>query len=179
MVLFLGNQISKWCSFEKKMTYFSHFLVTRQKLQKFLQHISHSHIYTNLLTILTFFALPILKKIRIYQERFLFGMSPGFLFAPFWNNQQITKWWAKFKLECLLLISTYTRGKFIVICKPRTLNDGGEDSVKYRNRKKHRFLASGHFAFYRKNDNNLIASLSQLEVPCLNVTLDALKNWLF
>ena len=24
-----------------------------------------------------FFALPILKKIRIYQVRFLFGMSPG------------------------------------------------------------------------------------------------------
>ena len=37
----------------------------------------------------------------------------------------------KFKLECLLLICTYTNVKFIVICKPRTLNDGGEDSVKY------------------------------------------------
>ena len=32
-------------------------------------------------------------------------------------------------LECLLLICTYTNEKFIVICKPRTLNDGGEDSV--------------------------------------------------
>ena len=29
----------------------------------------------------------------------------------------------------------------MVICKPRTLNDGGEDSVKYKNRKKHLFLA--------------------------------------
>ena len=28
------------------LTYFSHFLVTREKLQKFLQHISHSHRYT-------------------------------------------------------------------------------------------------------------------------------------
>ena len=26
---------------------------------------------------MTFFALQILKKIRIYQVRFLFGMSPG------------------------------------------------------------------------------------------------------
>ena len=46
MVFFFGNQISKWRSFEKKklfLTYFSHFLVTREKLQKFLQHISHSH----------------------------------------------------------------------------------------------------------------------------------------
>ena len=37
-----------------------------------------THIHTRiLLTLLTFFALPILKKIRIYQIRFLFGMSPG------------------------------------------------------------------------------------------------------
>ena len=44
---FFGNQISKWRSFEKGLflTYFSHFLVTREKLQKFLQHISHSHTY--------------------------------------------------------------------------------------------------------------------------------------
>ena len=38
-----------------------------------------THIHTRiLLTLLTFFALPILKKkIRIYQTRFLFSMSPG------------------------------------------------------------------------------------------------------
>ena len=39
IVIFFGNQISKWRSFEKKgrfLTYFSHFLVTREKLQKFL-----------------------------------------------------------------------------------------------------------------------------------------------
>ena len=65
-----------------------------------------------------------------------------FLFAPFWNNHWITKWCAKFKLECLLLICTYTNAKFIVISKSRTLNDGDENSVKYRNRKKHCFLAA-------------------------------------
>ena len=54
----------------------------------------------------------------------------------------------------------YTNAKFIVICKPRTLNDGGEDSVKYRNRKKHRFLAAVIFASYRENYYNLIVSLS-------------------
>ena len=48
---------------------------------------------------------------------------------------------AEFKLECLLLICVYTNAKLIVICKPRILNDGGEDSVQYRNRKKHCFLA--------------------------------------
>ena len=48
IVLFFGNQISKWRSFEKRaifdllFTSFSHL----GKLQKFLQHISHSHKYT-------------------------------------------------------------------------------------------------------------------------------------
>ena len=61
------------------------------------------------------------------------------------NNKMV----ANFKLECLLLICTYTNAKFIVICKPQTLNDGGEDSVKYRNRKKHCFLAATILLFYR------------------------------
>ena len=47
-------------------------------------------------------------------------------------------------------VCTYTNEKFIVICKPRTLNDGGEDSVKYRNRKKHRFLAAAILLFIGK-----------------------------
>ena len=47
IVFFFGNHISKWRSFEKRaiLTYFSHFLVTREKLQKFLWHIFHSHTY--------------------------------------------------------------------------------------------------------------------------------------
>ena len=45
---------------------------------------------------------------------------------------------------------TYTNAKFIVICEPRTLNDGGEDSVKYRNLKKHRFLAAAILPFIGK-----------------------------
>ena len=48
VVFFFGNQISKWRSFDKRaiLTYFSHFLVPKEKLQKILQHISHSHTYT-------------------------------------------------------------------------------------------------------------------------------------
>ena len=59
------------------LTHFSHFLVTRESYKNsFSTYLTH--IYTRiLLTLLTFFALPILKKIRIYQVRFLFGMSPG------------------------------------------------------------------------------------------------------
>ena len=60
------------------LTYFSHFLVTREKLHKFLQDISHSHTYTYFAHPIDFFTLPILKKkIQVYQVRFLFGMSPG------------------------------------------------------------------------------------------------------
>ena len=80
IVLFLGNQISKWRSLEKGaifdllFTFFSH----QVKLQNFLQHMSHSHTYTYFAHPIDFFALPILKKkIRIYQIRFFFGMGPG------------------------------------------------------------------------------------------------------
>ena len=114
-------------------------------------HISLTYIQCILLTLLTFLALPIWKKntnlsgmVSLWYESWCW-----FLFAPFWNNQQITKWWAKFKLECLLLICVYTNAKFIVICKPRTLNGGGEDSVQYRNRKKHCFLGTAILLFYR------------------------------
>ena len=59
-------------------TYFSHSLVTREKLQKFIQYISHSHTYMYFAHPIDLFALPILKKkIRIYQVWFLFGMIPG------------------------------------------------------------------------------------------------------
>ena len=44
------------------LTYFSHFLATKEKLQKFPQHISHSHTYTYFAHPVDFFALPILKK---------------------------------------------------------------------------------------------------------------------
>ena len=65
IVFFFGDQISKWRSFEKKelfLTYFSHNLVTREKLQKFLQYTSHSHTYMYFAHPIDFFALPILKK---------------------------------------------------------------------------------------------------------------------
>ena len=44
----------------------------------------------------------------------------------------------------------HLNAKLLVICKPRTLNDGDEDSVKYRNRKKHRFLAAAILLFIGK-----------------------------
>ena len=59
------------------LTYFSHFLDTREKLQKFLQYISHSHTYMYFAHPIDFFYFTNFEKIRIYQVWFLFGMSPG------------------------------------------------------------------------------------------------------
>ena len=80
IVFFFLNQISKWRSFEKRaifdllFTLFSH----QEKVTQIPSaHISLTCIPCILLTLLTSFALPIWKKIRIYQIRFLFGMSPG------------------------------------------------------------------------------------------------------
>ena len=58
------------------LTNFSHSLVTREKYKKsFSTYLTHIH-KCILLTLLTFFALPILRKIRIYQVWFLFGVIP-------------------------------------------------------------------------------------------------------
>ena len=63
IVFFFVNQISKWRSFEKAiLAYFSYFLVTRGKLHKFLQHISHSHTYMYFAHPIDFFCLTNLKK---------------------------------------------------------------------------------------------------------------------
>ena len=64
IAFFFGNQISKWRLFEKRpfLTYFSHFLVTREKLQKFLQHIAHSHTYTYFAHPIDFFCLTNFEK---------------------------------------------------------------------------------------------------------------------
>ena len=79
VILFLEIKFQNGTHLKKGLflTYFSHFLVTREKLQKFLQHISHSHTYTYFAHSIDFFCLTNVEKIRIYQIRFLFGMSLG------------------------------------------------------------------------------------------------------
>ena len=80
IVLFFGNQISKWRSFVKRaifdllFTFSSH----QGKVTKIPSaHISLTYIHIFCSPYWLFFAFPILKKIRIYQVGFLFGMSPG------------------------------------------------------------------------------------------------------
>ena len=155
IVFFFGNEISKWRSIENRAIFdlLHTFLVTREKLQKFLQHISHSHTYmyfAHPITAYWLFCLTNFEKNTNIRYNFSLVWLVLILICAILEHQRITKWWAKFKLECLLLICVYTNAKFIVICKPRTLNGGGEDSVQYRNRKKHCFLAAAILLFIGK-----------------------------
>ena len=76
IVLFFGNQISKWRSFEKRaifdllFTFFSH----QGKLQKFLQHISHSHTYTYFAHPIEFFCLVNFEKKKYEFIRYGFSL---------------------------------------------------------------------------------------------------------
>ena len=67
-----GTHLKNWLF----LAYLSHFLVTREKLQQFFQHISHSHTYMYFAHLIDFFALPISKKNTNFQVWFLFGMIP-------------------------------------------------------------------------------------------------------
>ena len=154
------------------------FLVTREKTQKVLQQIPHLHTRI-LLTLLTFLPDQFCKN----YEFIMYGFSLVWLLACLVlvlfcaileqsiNNR---KWWANFRLEYLLLIFIYTNAKYIVICKPHTLNDGiGEDSIHYRKHKKALLLSSNHFftrVFYRLKNYNLVTSLSCLEALLFDVT---------
>ena len=83
VLFFFGNQISKWRSFEKRAIF--DLLFTFCNHQGKVTKIPSAHISNTYIHVLCspywlfffFFALPILKKIWIYQVRFLFGMSPG------------------------------------------------------------------------------------------------------
>ena len=78
--LFFGDQISKWHSFEKRAIFdlLFTFLVTREKLHKIPSaHISNTYIHVFRSPYWLILPYQFWKKIRIYQIRFLFGMSPG------------------------------------------------------------------------------------------------------
>ena len=150
------NQISKWRSFEIKsalfdllFTFFSH----QGKDTKILSEpisLTYIHVFCSPYGI-DFFALPILQKLRIYHVWFLYWRDSGcwFFFRAFWNKQQITKWWPKLRLEYPLMISSYTNAKFIVICKPWTLNHGRWRLSSIQRKKKHYFVVAAILIFYR------------------------------
>ena len=91
IVLFLEIKFQNGAHLKKGLflTYFSHFLVTRGKLQKFLQHISHSHTYAYFAHPFDFFCLTNFEKITNLSDTVSLWYETWcrFLFASFWNNQ--------------------------------------------------------------------------------------------
>ena len=91
IVLFFGNQFQNGAHLKKGLflTYFLHFLVTREKLQKFLQHISHSHTNTYFAHPIDFFCLTNFGKIINLSDTVSLWYESWcwFSFAPFWTNQ--------------------------------------------------------------------------------------------
>ena len=86
-----GNQISKWRLFKKRATFdlIFTFLVTREKTQRFLQHISHLHKFTFLAHPIGYFCLTNIAKMKNLSCIISLWCDSWcwFLFTPFWSNQ--------------------------------------------------------------------------------------------
>ena len=80
IVLYFGNQISKWRSIEKRTIFdlLFTFLSHQGKVTKIPSaYVSLTYIHVFCSPYWLFVPYQFWKKIRIYQIRFLFGMSPG------------------------------------------------------------------------------------------------------
>ena len=135
-------------------TYFSSFLVTKEKTIIPSAHISLTD---------TYFAhpidFPILKKMQIYHAWFLFGATPGV--DPYSGH-----FGAKFKLEYLSLIFIYTNAKFIVICKTQTLNGSRQRLSSIHKRQKGVILCMRYFV------NSIIFRVSHRLLYCVFIEVD-------
>ena len=153
LVLFFENQISKWRLFEKRAIFdlLFTFLSHQGKVTKIPSaHISLTNIHVFCSPYWFFLHYQFWKKYEFIRYRFsLVWVLVLILIRAILEQSINNKMVSKIKLECLLLICTYTIAKFIIICKPRTLNDGGDDSVKIQKSQKAPLLSSSHFAFYR------------------------------
>ena len=151
IVFSFGNQISKWRSFEKRaifdllFTFFSH----QGKVTKIPSaHISLTYMHIFCLPYWPFCLINFEKKKGIYQVWFLFDMIPGVdsysrhfrTINKLKNGEQNLSWNVSYWNVLTLMPN-------IVICKLWTLNDGGENSMKYRNHKKHCFFKQQSFCF--------------------------------
>ena len=96
------------------------FLVTRENTQKFLSHIAYLHIHIFSSPFHSFHLTSFAKVMNLlYLVSLWYEFWCWFLFALFWSNQWITKWRAKFELECQLLIFIYSNSKCVVIRKKK------------------------------------------------------------
>ena len=128
IVFFIGNQILKWRSFEKRpifdllFTFFSH---QGKDTKNPLAHISLTYIYVFCSPYWLFLPYQFCKNYEFIMYGFsLVWLLVLILFRAILEQSINNKMVSKVRLECLLLILFYTNAKLIVICKPRTLNDG-------------------------------------------------------
>ena len=155
IVFFFGNQISKWRSFEKRaifdllFTFFSY----QGKVTKIPSaHISLTYIHLFCSPYWLFLPYQFWKK----SEFIRYGFSLVWVLVLILiravleqsiNNKMVSKIlsWNVYYWYVLTLMPNLQ--SFVNL---GTLNDGGEDSVKYRNRKKHRSLAAAILLFIGK-----------------------------
>ena len=144
-------------------TCFSQFFNHQGKTQKFLQHISNLQKYEFCSPFWHFLPNQFCKNYKFTMYGFsLVQLLVLILICAIFENQLITKWWANFKLECILLISFHTNAKFSVICRTPDF-EWWLVKIKFNRKHTHtpphthpnthtnqtRFPSSSHFAFHR------------------------------
>ena len=126
----IGAHLLKRAVFDPLFTFFR-----KRHKNSFSVHLTYIHVHTY-----TYFAYPINSFCLPSFSKITNSSCMVSLWCDSWcrliiraileqSINMINNNWAKFKLECLLLISIYTYAKFIVVCKLWTSNDGmyGED----------------------------------------------------
>ena len=154
IVFFFGNQISKWRSFEKRaifdllFTCFSHQgKVTKIPSAHF--SLTYTHVFCSPYWL--FLPYQFWKKYEFIRYGFsLVWVLALILIRTILEQSMNNKMVSKILVGMSATDMYFTDAKFIIICKPRTLKDGGEDSVEYRNRKKHCFLPAAILLFMGK-----------------------------
>ena len=116
IVFFFGNQISIWRSFEKRaiLTYFSHFLVTREVTKIPTAHISltYKHVFCSPYWLILLYQFWKKKPEFIRYGFSLVWFLVLILIRAILDQSINNKMVAKFKLECLLLMCIYTIVRF-------------------------------------------------------------------
>ena len=149
IVFSFGNQISKMALIWKKGYFWPTFHQGKvSKIPSARISLTYIHVFCSPYQL--YFALPIVKKYEFFRYGYVWFLVLVLIctiLEQSINNKMVGKTLVGMSTTDMYL---YTNAKFIVICKPQTLNGGGEDSVQYTNRKKHCFLAAAILLFIGK-----------------------------
>ena len=141
-VLFFWNQISKWRSLKKNAIFdllFTFFYSPgKRHKNSFSTYLTYIHVFWSPYWV--FLPYQFGKNYEFTMYGFsLVWLLVLILFRAILEQSINNKCWARFGLECLLLISFYTNGKYIVfnfVNPGLWMMVGLEASVQYRKRKK-------------------------------------------